>query len=44
MDYTLMQLYFSIKIYLISTVIAITMMELVVLIRRFIKLDWRKDV
>ena len=44
MDYPLMQFYFSIKIYLISTVIAITMMELVVLIRRFIKLGGRRDV
>ncbi len=44
MDFPLMQFYFSIKIYLISTVIAITMMEIVVLIRRFIKLDWRRDV
>ena len=44
MEYPLMQLYFSIKIYLISTVIAITMMELVVLIRRFIKLGLRRDV
>ena len=44
MDYPLMQFYFSIKIYLISTVIAITMMELVVLIRRFIRLGGRRDV
>jgi hypothetical protein len=43
MDYILMQFYFSIKIYLISTVIAITMMELVVLIRRFIRLGRRRD-
>ena len=44
MEYPLMQFYFSIKIYLISTVIAITMMELVVLIRRFIKLGGGRDV
>jgi len=43
MGFPLMPFNFSLKIYLISTVIAITMMELVVLIRRFIKLGRRRD-
>ncbi len=44
MEHPLMHFYFSIKIYLISTIISIAMMELVVVIRRFVKLGGGKDV